>query len=180
MLKNRVDCMKIYQYKVNKGLMDSKSGYLAAENAEQVAKYIVEKFTKKNSDSSNLDYSVFPIRIDNGDLIEIEQVYEYGWDCSHIKLGSEYFDKPDNQPRLVLQKINKSDSDDNYYHHNGKEAWDIIDQVQNHLEDGADNVEAGYIFNIMKYLLRYPYKGNSEEDLNKAKTYIDRLKDYVC
>lgn len=67
----------------------------------------------------------------------------------------------------------------NYYFHNGLAAWDIIDTIQAYHNDGIDNTEAGYLFCIMKYLLRYPYKGNSSGDLEKAKTYIDRLIDYI-
>ena len=71
------------------------------------------------------------------------------------------------------------DEQRDYYFHNGLAAWDIIDTIQAYHNDGIDNTEAGYLFCIMKYLLRYPYKGNSSGDLEKAKTYIDRLIDYI-
>lgn len=66
-----------------------------------------------------------------------------------------------------------------YYTHNSKEAWDIIQEIQEFHNDGIDNVEAGLLFNVMKYLLRYPYKGYAIEDLEKAKTYIDKIINYI-
>lgn len=67
----------------------------------------------------------------------------------------------------------------NYYFHNGLAAWDIIDTIQEYHSDGIDNTEAGYLFCIMKYLLRYPYKGDSEGDLKKSIKYIERIIDHI-
>lgn len=67
----------------------------------------------------------------------------------------------------------------NYYFHNGLAAWDIIDTIQEYHSDGIDNTEAGYLFCIMKYLLRYPYKGDSEGDLEKSIKYIERIIDHI-
>lgn len=73
--------------------------------------------------------------------------------------------------------IADSKIDDHYYNQNGIEAWDIINQVLEFHEDNITNREAGLLYNIMKYLLRYPYKGQSESDLEKVKVYLAELAD---
>lgn len=65
---------------------------------------------------------------------------------------------------------------DHYYNQHDTEAWDIIGQVLDFHEGTISNREAGYMYCIMKYLLRFPYKGEHDTDLEKAKTYIDQLK----
>lgn len=64
---------------------------------------------------------------------------------------------------------------DQHYFRNGKVAWEIIEDVLDFHEGGISNKQAGILYNIMKYVLRYPYKGNPADDLRKVKVYIDRL-----
>ena len=47
------------------------------------------------------------------------------------------------------------------------------------MEDGAGlkGEKAFYMGSIMKYLYRYPYKGNPKEDLMKAEEYIRLLRE---
>lgn len=75
--------------------------------------------------------------------------------------------------------INNQDSNkeqaDNHYFHNGIMAWDIINEILNYHEGGINNREAGIIYNIMRYLLRFPYKGQRNSDLKKAQKYIGEL-----
>lgn len=77
------------------------------------------------------------------------------------------------------EKDEEKDLKSDYYFHNGIEAWDIINNIQKYHNDGIDNVEAGLLFNVFKYLLRYPYKGDSEGDLKKSIKYIERIIDHI-
>lgn len=71
------------------------------------------------------------------------------------------------------------DEQRSYYTHNDIAAWDIIDEIQEYHSDGIDNIEAGLLFNVFKYLLRYPYKGDSTGDLEKSIKYIERIIDHI-
>lgn len=71
--------------------------------------------------------------------------------------------------------LSENEKKESYYYHNGVMAWDIIDQIMDYHEDGLTNKEAGALYNVLKYLLRFPYKGQRDSDLNKAKEYIDQL-----
>lgn len=64
-----------------------------------------------------------------------------------------------------------------YYKHNGIEAWDIIEVVMTYFGNDITGAEAFYTGNILKYLLRYPYKCLRNEDLDKIITYCVRLKE---
>lgn len=59
-----------------------------------------------------------------------------------------------------------------HYNHGNLEVIDIIkDQLK-----GAPVTpyEGGLFFNIVKYVLRSPYKKSKSEDLNKAKWYLTK------
>lgn len=59
-----------------------------------------------------------------------------------------------------------------YYKIHGVDTMDAIIDV---VEMNARHIsEAIYLFNVLKYLIRYPRK-NGKEDLLKAKDYLERL-----
>ena len=65
-------------------------------------------------------------------------------------------------------KLNNPD----YYRIHGKDSMNIIIDI---VEMNASYVsEVIYLFNVLKYLIRYPRK-NGKEDLLKARDYLDRL-----
>lgn len=70
----------------------------------------------------------------------------------------------------------KSSETTNYYKPHDTEAWDLIDQVLTYYGSDLTGGEPFYIGNIMKYLLRYKYKGKAEEDINKLIRYAQKLK----
>lgn len=82
----------------------------------------------------------------------------------------------DNCIEILESKMNDTDNN-HYYNQNGIEAWDIINQVMEFHEGNISNKEAGILYNIMKYLLRFPYKGQREDDLNKVIVYVKELRD---
>ena len=58
---------------------------------------------------------------------------------------------------------------------NGQKV-EVIDLIKDILKSGDySSVEGAEIFNILKYLLRYPYKGKAVEDLEKAGWYLQDL-----
>lgn len=63
----------------------------------------------------------------------------------------------------------------NYYHRNGIEVMDVIKMMNQFFGSAMSGVEHGYIFNVIKYLMRYKFKEDPVKDLNKAKVYIDYL-----
>ena len=66
-----------------------------------------------------------------------------------------------------------------YYKRNGIEAKDVIRLVLEFLGDGITNYEAACVYNVLKYLMRYKFKGNPEQDLNKAIIELEWLKDEI-
>lgn len=76
---------------------------------------------------------------------------------------------------VVESKVDIEESD-HYYNQNGIEAWDIIHQVMEYHEGNISNKEAGILYNIMKYLMRFPYKGQRNSDLDKVCDYAEQLK----
>lgn len=60
----------------------------------------------------------------------------------------------------------------------GFESLDIIQAILDGVQ--LPPTPSGYLFNILKYVLRFPYKhpDNPIEDLNKARFYCSRLHDY--
>lgn len=83
----------------------------------------------------------------------------------------------DSEYAKLLDQLNyTTETRDSYYYHNGVMAWDLIDEILDYHEGNLTNREAGILYNIMKYLLRFPYKGQRESDLNKAIEYIEQLK----
>ena len=57
-----------------------------------------------------------------------------------------------------------------HYNTGNVETIDILEQACN----GLNGFEGGYIFTILRYLLRWKYKGGIE-DLKKAHNYLGRL-----
>ena len=64
----------------------------------------------------------------------------------------------------------------NHYKPNDIEAYDIINTVFTYFGSDLTNTEAFYIGNILKYLLRYKYKGQKEDDIEKLIEYAKKLK----
>ncbi|ATG86399.1 hypothetical protein LpeD_156 [Lactobacillus phage LpeD] len=64
-----------------------------------------------------------------------------------------------------------------HYNHGNLEVIDIIkDQLS---KAPLDAFAGGLMFNIIKYVLRAPYKANEIEDLNKAVWYLNTLIKYL-
>lgn len=71
--------------------------------------------------------------------------------------------------------MTKSESDDKYRpdYYKGKDGKDLFARFESGLLT-KEQVQGFYVGNVMKYITRYQDK-NGVEDLEKAKTYIDRL-----
>lgn len=78
-----------------------------------------------------------------------------------------------------MNKINSENqkSKYNYYFHNGIWARNIIEQVMDYYDSLIPAKDIGYIWQILKYLLRFPFKGNRNSDLDKIIEYIKMLKE---
>lgn len=77
---------------------------------------------------------------------------------------------------IDLSENTPEGKENSYYYHNGVMAWNLIDEILDYHEGNLTNREAGILYNILKYLLRFPYKGQRESDLDKAIEYIEQLK----
>lgn len=64
----------------------------------------------------------------------------------------------------------------NYYNRNGIEAKDIIRAIYQYYGSDLSSWEAACIYNIVKYLMRYKYKGNAKKDLDKLIVNVNWLK----
>ena len=65
----------------------------------------------------------------------------------------------------------------NYYYRNGVEVKDVIREVLNFFGDDLTGYEASCVYNILKYLMRYKFKDNPKQDLDKAIVEIEWLKE---
>ncbi len=62
-----------------------------------------------------------------------------------------------------------------HYNQGGMEVIDVI-EIATSGERTGDRGFIGYLLgNILKYLLRFKYKGKPIEDLKKARWYLDKL-----
>ena len=59
-----------------------------------------------------------------------------------------------------------------HYKRNGVETIDLIEHI---IADYKDPIQAGLVWQILKYLARAPHKGNQTDDLCKAGWYMERL-----
>ncbi len=76
---------------------------------------------------------------------------------------------PDDTPK----KVEKQD----YYYRNGIQVKDVINQVYQFFGEDLSSWEAACIYNILKYLMRYKYKENPKQDLDKLIVNIKWLKE---
>ena len=64
---------------------------------------------------------------------------------------------------------------ENPYHYTvGKmPGWDVIELIIDHMPLTPN--EGGLLWNCLKYLIRFPFKGSPIKDLNKARKYLDKF-----
>ena len=94
---------------------------------------------------------------------------------THVNLNCD-LNKLQESVETCLDLTESKIDNDHYYNQNGIEAWDIIKQVMDFHEGKISNNEAGILYNMMKYLLRFPYKGQFNSDLDKICVYAQELK----
>lgn len=93
------------------------------------------------------------------------------------KRGYEVIDDDGNATTFRTSRFEVLEDDADMVHHpshynfKSMECKDIISIMT----EGLEGEEAYYMGAIVKYLYRYPKKGKTVEDLNKAKTYIDMI-----
>lgn len=64
-----------------------------------------------------------------------------------------------------------------YYKRHGIEVKDVLDQIYTFFDNDITPKEGAYIFNIVKYLMRYKFKDDPISDLEKLETYLEWLKE---
>ena len=91
----------------------------------------------------------------------------------------ESFSEPDNYGKIELKEPDYEDNESDMVNHpdhymvGGMEALAVIEAK---LGGPSNEMYRGYLMgNVMKYLMRSPYKGKREEDLRKAQFYLDGL-----
>jgi len=62
--------------------------------------------------------------------------------------------------------------------HYTKGGLEVIDILASKLTE--EQFEGFLVGNALKYLFRFPHKGNSAEDLKKARWYLDRLIEHAA
>lgn len=62
-----------------------------------------------------------------------------------------------------------------HYNRNGVEAKEVIRMVSDHQEGAVTPYQGFCIGNVVKYVMRFPFKGEPVENLKKAKVYLDYL-----
>ena len=79
----------------------------------------------------------------------------------------------------LMSKEKEVLENNNTVHHPKHYNWKGIecDQIIEWMAKGLEGKRAFYMGSIMKYLYRYPYKGNPQEDLMKAEEYIRLLRE---
>lgn len=61
------------------------------------------------------------------------------------------------------------------HHYNASNGIECIDALDACVSTYTKPVHATYVWNVIKYLWRAPLKGRYDEDIKKAKWYLDRL-----
>lgn len=64
-----------------------------------------------------------------------------------------------------------------YYKRNGVEVKEILSLIYRFFGDDLNAQEGFYLGNVIKYLMRFKFKGNPEQDLNKLEEYLSWLRD---
>lgn len=64
----------------------------------------------------------------------------------------------------------------NYYNRNGVEVYEILDLIYKFFGDDLNAKEGFYVGNIVKYLMRYKFKGDPSGDLEKLEEYLEYLR----
>ncbi len=86
-------------------------------------------------------------------------------DGKDIYTTGQYFDFYQPDPAPKKDNVNHPD-------HYTKGKFEVIEVIEDATKD-LSGLEAVCIANVIKYVLRYPYK-NGTEDLKKANWYLDR------
>lgn len=84
---------------------------------------------------------------------------ECGWDCQDFNAWEKVEEET---PEMVYKP--------KHYNSGKVEVIDILDQAC----EGLTGLEGGYVFTVLRYLLRWKHKGGIE-DLKKAHNYLGRL-----
>ena len=66
-----------------------------------------------------------------------------------------------------------------YYKQNGVNCLKVIKSVIQFWGNNAKGIKAFYLGNILKYIIRAPYKGDYKKDLDKAIDYLEKLKNEI-
>ena len=106
-------------------------------------------------------------------------VYDSYTDNMKPYKSHESFSEPDNYGKTELKEPDYEDNESDMVNHpdhymvGGIEALAVIEAK---LGGPTNEMYRGYLMgNVMKYLMRSPYKGKREEDLKKAQFYLDGL-----
>ena len=93
-------------------------------------------------------------------------------ELEQVKAFNSMYDELEDSTLYLFQ----SATDHSYYNPNGIVAWDLIDTVLSFYGSDLSPSECFNIGNILKYLLRFKYKGQALSDLDKAIDYLKRVK----
>lgn len=91
-----------------------------------------------------------------------------------MELYEELLQKEIDEITDLLIKM-ESKKSPNYYYQNGVDCLDVISDVLDFWQAKGD--DAFYLGNVIKYVMRAPYKNDFGGDIDKAIDYLNKLKD---
>lgn len=127
-----------------------------------------------------IEYSNTTVIYDHLSLGRFESIVVSGQEARLYRDGELYSVIPfnsmyDDYERSILYLF-KSATDNSYYKPHDVSAWDLIESVLEYYGNDLSPSECFDIGNILKYLLRFKYKGQALSDLDKAIDYLKRVK----
>lgn len=102
-------------------------------------------------------------------IVSLELIFD---DSVHYKICT-----PAKPRTLKTTNIHNNTTEENYYLHNDIMAIDIMDLVCDYYEGELPTRDCVKLWTALKYLLRFPFKGQRNSDLDKAIEYIKALEE---
>jgi hypothetical protein len=86
-----------------------------------------------------------------------------------------YDDYLDQDVSNMKEQVNQADMVNHPAHYTSSGGIECIDAIDACVSTYKSPVHAGLVWQVIKYLWRAPIKGHYNEDIRKAKWYLDRL-----
>lgn len=104
-----------------------------------------------------------------------DEYYAVQANANAIAAETTAYDEPEETPTSAETALDEAQNEDTINHpsHYTKGRYEVIDIIEQAVQDWS-GVLAVCIGNVIKYVMRAPYKGSRLENLKKARWYLDK------